>query len=83
MRQKLGDLTRPLCRQPRQHIFKIGIRIMPVHARRLDQTHDRNRSFTAAQRPGNPTEGKHRNEPSRACLQSQTNDEHLWHRWAD
>jgi hypothetical protein len=33
MRQQLADLTRPLCRQPREHIFEIGIRIMPVETR--------------------------------------------------
>lgn len=39
MRQQLPDLTGPLCRQPCQHIFEIGIRIMPIHSRRLDQIH--------------------------------------------
>ena len=48
MRQKLINLTRPLCRQPRQHIFKIGIRIMAIHPSRLDQTHDRRCPFAAA-----------------------------------
>lgn len=40
MRQQLCDLTGPLRRQSLQHILEIGMRIMPVHARRLDQTHD-------------------------------------------
>ena len=52
MRQQLPDLTGPLCRQPRQHILEIGIRIMPIHARRLDQAHDRRGPFATAQRPG-------------------------------
>lgn len=52
MRQQLRNLTGPLRRQTRQHIFEIGIRVMPVVARRLDQTHDRSRTFTTAQRPG-------------------------------
>ena len=52
MRQQLADLAGLLGRQPRQHIFEIGIRIMPVHARRLDQTHDRRCPFAAAKRPG-------------------------------
>lgn len=37
MRQQLTDLTRPLRRQSRQYIFEIGIRIMPIHPRRLDE----------------------------------------------
>ena len=48
MRQQFPDLTRSLRRQPCQHIFQIGIRIMPIHARRLDQAHDRRRPFSAA-----------------------------------
>ena len=30
MRQQLCNLTRPLRRQPCQHILEIGIRIMPI-----------------------------------------------------
>lgn len=30
MRQQMADLTRPLRRQPREHIFEIAIRIMPI-----------------------------------------------------
>lgn len=41
MRQQLVNLACSLRRQPRQHILEISIRIMPVDARRLDQTHDR------------------------------------------
>ena len=52
MQQQLVDFTRPLCRQPRENILEISIRIMPIHTRRLDQTHDRRRPFTAAKRPG-------------------------------
>ena len=50
MRQQLLDLAGFLRRQPHQHILEIRLRIMPVHARRLDQAHDRRRPFTAAQR---------------------------------
>ena len=32
MRQQLINLTGTLRRQPRQYIFEIGIRIMPIHA---------------------------------------------------
>ncbi len=52
MRQQLPDLTGPLRWQLHQHIIKIGIRIMPIYARRLGQTHDRCRTFAATQRPG-------------------------------
>ena len=52
MRQQSLDLAGPLRRQPRQHIFEISIRIVPINARRLDQAHDRRRPFAAAQRPG-------------------------------
>lgn len=48
MRQQLADLARPLRRQACQHVLEIGIRIMSVHAGRLDQAHDRRRSFAAA-----------------------------------
>ena len=33
MRQQLINLTCPMRRQARQHIFEIGIWIMPIHAR--------------------------------------------------
>lgn len=49
MRQKVTDFTRPLRRQAREDVLQISIRIMPVEPRRLDQTHDRRRAFTAAQ----------------------------------
>lgn len=52
MRQQLPDLTGQLRRQPRQHTFEIGIRIMPLHARRLDKAHDCSRPFATAKRPG-------------------------------
>ncbi|KPY14360.1 hypothetical protein ALO54_200217 [Pseudomonas syringae pv. philadelphi] len=45
MRQQLVDFTRPLCRQPRENILQISIRIMPIQPRRLDQTHDRRCPF--------------------------------------
>lgn len=38
--------------QPRQYVLQVSVRIMPVHARRLDQAHDSRRSFTTAQRTG-------------------------------
>ena len=48
MRQQLRNLTRPLRRQASQNVLQISIRIMPVHARRLDQAHDRRCPFAAA-----------------------------------
>ena len=48
MRQQLLDLARPLRRQACKNVFQISIRIMPVEPRRLDQTHDRRRPFSAA-----------------------------------
>ncbi len=48
VRQQLGNLTRPLCRQMCKHILKISIQIMPVELRRLDQAHNRRRAFTTA-----------------------------------
>lgn len=51
MRQQLRKLTGPLRQQTCQHIFEIGIRVMPVVPHRLDQTHDRSRTFATAQRP--------------------------------
>jgi hypothetical protein len=38
MRQQLVDVTRPLRRQASENVFQTSIRIMPIHARRLDQT---------------------------------------------
>lgn len=38
--------------QARQYVLQVSVRIMPVHARRLDQAHDSRRSFTTAQRTG-------------------------------
>lgn len=50
MRRQLLDLAALLRRQPHQHILEIRVRIMPIHACRLDQAHDRPCPFTAAQR---------------------------------
>ena len=48
MRQQLCNLTRPLRRQPCQHILEIGIRIVPIITGRLDQTHDRSSALEHA-----------------------------------
>ena len=47
MRKQLLDLTG----SPRQNIFEISIRIMPIDARRLEQVHDCSLPLAAAQRP--------------------------------
>lgn len=49
MRQQSLDLAGWMRGQPRQHIFEISVRIMPVEARRIDQAHDRCHPLTAAQ----------------------------------
>jgi|LNAP01.1.fsa_nt_gb hypothetical protein len=49
MRLQQFDLTGLLRRQPRQYILEVRVRIMPVHACRLVQDHDRRRPFTTAQ----------------------------------
>jgi MFS family permease len=48
VRQQLGQSAGLLRRQSCEHILEIGIRIMPIHARRLDQAHDCRRPFAAA-----------------------------------
>lgn len=50
MRRQRLDLAALLRRQPQQHILEIRVRIMPIHACRLDHAHDRRCPFTAAQR---------------------------------
>jgi len=55
-------ISHTTCRQTSQNVLEIGTRIRPVHARRLDQAHDRRSLLTAAQRPGEalflPVQGK-------------------------
>lgn len=52
MRQQGLDLARPLSRQSCQHVLEVGIRIVSIHARGLNQAHDRRRTLATAQRPG-------------------------------
>lgn len=47
MRKQRVDLTRPLRWQLRQHVLEIGIWIMSIEPRRLDQAHDRRPPFSA------------------------------------
>ncbi len=48
VRQQLDQSAGLLRRQSCEHILEIGIRIMPIHARRLDHAHDCRRPFAAA-----------------------------------
>jgi hypothetical protein len=50
MRRQRLDLAALLRRQPQQHILEIRVRIMPIHACRLDHGHGRRCPFAAAQR---------------------------------
>lgn len=48
MWQQIDNLTGALGWQAREDVFQIGVWIVPVHARSLDQAHDCCRPFTAA-----------------------------------
>lgn len=48
MWQQLINLSRPLRRQACKNVLQLSIWIMPIEPRRLDQTHDRRRSFAVA-----------------------------------
>ncbi len=50
MGQQLPDPTLRLSRQAGEDVLQIGEGLMPVEARRLDQTHDRRRPLAGAQR---------------------------------
>ena len=52
MRQELVDAAGLVHGQPREHILEIGVRVVPVHARRLDQAHDGGRSLARTQAAG-------------------------------
>jgi len=49
MRQQVGDLMVFLRRQPREHVLKIGIRIVAIETCRLDQAHDGGRALAVTQ----------------------------------
>ncbi len=50
MRQQLVNPAVHVHRQPRQHIFQVSMRVVPVELGRLDQAHHRRRPLAAAQR---------------------------------
>lgn len=47
--QELIDSVRLARGQPGEHILELGIWVVPVHARRLDQAHNRRRPLARAQ----------------------------------
>ena len=61
MRQQIFDLAGLVRGQPGQDVLEVGIRVVPVHARRLDQAHDGGCALARAQRaskePIGPTLG--------------------------
>lgn len=50
MRQQLIDFTPTLRRQACKNVLQVSRRVMPIEPRRLDQTHDRRRTYTATSR---------------------------------
>lgn len=50
MRQRLSDPAVFVRRQPRRHALQMGIQIVLIQPRRLDQAHDGSRALPAAQR---------------------------------
>ena len=64
MRQQLLDPAGPVRGQPREHVLQVGIGVVPVHARRLHQTHHRRRPLARTQAPGEqPVVSPNRNRP--------------------
>ena len=50
MRQEFGDQMIFVCWQALQHIFQIGIRVVPIEPGALNQAHDRSRPLAGPQR---------------------------------
>ena len=50
MRQQLLDMAGLVRQQPGQDVLEVGIGVMPVHARRLDQAHDGGCALARTQR---------------------------------
>lgn len=40
MRQQCGDVAGPVGRQPREDVFQVGVRVVPVELGRAYQAHD-------------------------------------------
>ena len=49
-RQQILDLASLVRRQPSQNVFEIGVRVVPIHFRGLDQAHDSGRTLSGPQR---------------------------------
>lgn len=52
MRQQFFNPAGLVRGQPGKHIFEIGVRVLPVHACRLDQAHDGSCPLARAQAAG-------------------------------
>lgn len=52
MRQQFFNPAGLVRGQPSEHILEIGVRVMPIHARWLDQAHDGSRAFARTQTAG-------------------------------
>lgn len=52
MRQQLADAAGRLSRQSRQHILEVGVRVVPVEAGRLHETHDGRGALSGTQAAG-------------------------------
>lgn len=64
MRQQLLNPAGPMRGQAREHILQVGIRVVPVHARRLHQAHHHRRPLARTQVPGEqPVVSPNRNRP--------------------
>ncbi len=52
MRQQFLDPARGPSRQAGEDVLEVGVRLVPVHPRRLDQAHDRSGALAGAKRSG-------------------------------
>jgi hypothetical protein len=52
MRQQIFDPAGGLRRQPGQHVLEVGVRIVPVELRGVQQAHDRCRALNLRRAPG-------------------------------
>lgn len=64
--QQRRNLSRPLRRQTPQYIFDMDIRLVPVVASRLDQTHDRSGALPSG--PPNRSIANERSAPAALLL---------------
>lgn len=52
VRQEFVDAASLVGGQPGQHVLEVGVRVMPVHTRRLNQAHDGGCPLARAQATG-------------------------------